>query len=394
MQVFYQGTEAIRKPLETVVGIVEKRASLPILAHVLIRKSPEYLDLVTSDMSIQITTRLNFGRDSEADFETNSKPEILDGQEEFSDDNNILKIAVPAHKFMNIVRVMPTGAMIEANLSESKINLTGADSSFTLQTLPGADYPEADFDVDWKSNFSIKAKDLKKILSLVSCAMAQNDIRYYLNGMLLVIEPGKLHGVATDGHRLSHAAESVEGVTESDKVIIPRKTVEHLLRLLEDSNSDVRISVSSRSIRFVFGNIEIISKQVEGKFPDFDKVIPKGYGTQITIKRSILNENLNRANILVNEDKLHSIKLHFANDLLTISSSNLDQEESKMEIGVVYNDKPIQMGFNALYLLDVLNVLSSYENVILSMSGESNSSLLISVPEDDEFKYVVMPLRI
>lgn len=380
MQIFQLGTEAIRKPLDTVVGIVEKKASLPILSHVLIKKGPQSLDLVTSDLSIQITTKLRFGED-----DSSSAP---------VDDAEIIKVAVPALKLQNIIRVMPTGAMIEANLNESKITLSADDSRFTLQTLPGADYPDANFDTEWKVRFSIDVQALKKILNLVSCAMAQSDIRYYLNGMLLVIEPGMLHGVATDGHRLSHAAETIEGVTDQTKVIIPRKTVEQLLRLLDESHNEVQVIVSGRSIQFKFGDIEVLSKQVEGKFPDFEKVIPKGYNTEIIINRSEFSDNLQRANILVNEDKLHSIKLHFANNRLTISSSNLDQEESKMELDIEYNNNPIDMGFNALYLLEVLSVLNSYENVTLSMSGESNSSLLISIKEDDQFKYVVMPLRI
>ncbi len=234
---------------------------------------------------------------------------------------------------------------------------------------------------------------LRRLFNMIHYAMAHQDIRYYLNGMLMVVEPGLIRAVSTDGHRLAHAAEPVATANSEASVIIPRKTVDQMLRLLDDSDAEVQVSIADAQIRFRFGDVELISKLVEGKFPDYKRVIPTDYSIHLQINREELLQNLQRAAILVAEDKLRSIKLYFGENLLRITSSNKDEtEKAKMELFLDYSGEPITIGFNATYLLDVLNTAKT-ENVVISLKGESSSPVLVSLPDEEHFRYVVMPLK-
>ncbi|NEN75259.1 DNA polymerase III subunit beta [Pelistega sp. NLN82] len=370
MQLFQASTDALLKPLLTVVGIVERKTTMPILSHVLLRKQGDKMAFVANDMLIQITTHANFG---------------------VGDD--VEAVTVSARKLQDILRALPPAGQVSANVIDQKMTLQCSGSRFSLQTLPGKDFPSLAEPEQWNHEFTMSQGQLRRLFNMIHYAMAQQDIRYYLNGMLLVLEPGLIHTVATDGHRLAHTAEVVEQVNSEASVIIPRKTVDQMMRLLDDSDQEVAISIADAQIRFRFGDVELISKLVEGKFPDYKRVIPTDYELHLQINREELLRNLQRAAILVTEDKLHSIKLHFGENLLRISSSNLEQEESKMELTLDYQGTPFDIGFNATYLLDVLNMAKT-ESVIISLKGESNSSVVISLPNNEHFRYVVMPLRI
>ena len=370
MQLFQASTDALLKPLLTVVGVVERKSTMPILSHVLLRKEGAKMAFVAYDMLIQITTHADFG---------------------VGDD--VEKVTVAARKLQDILRALPAAGEVSATIADDKMSIQCGGSRFSLQTMPGRDFPVLAEVEQWKHEFSMSQKALRRLLSMISYAMAHQDIRYYLNGMLMVLEPGLVRAVATDGHRLAHAAEAVEGLSSEDSLIIPRKAVGEMLRLLDDSDEPVDIRIADTQICFRFGDIELISKLVEGKFPDYKRVIPTDYSLHLQLGREELYNSLQRAAILVSEDKLRSIKLHFGENLLRISSSNLEQEEAKIEIDLDYDGEPIDIGFNVTYLLDVLNMAKT-DSVIVSLKQESNSSAVISLPDNEHFRYVVMPLRI
>jgi len=227
---------------------------------------------------------------------------------------------------------------------------------------------------------------------MVHFAMANQDIRYYLNGLLFVADEGYVRAVATDGHRLAHAGISSDAFNGKQEVIIPRKTVIEMQRLLSDNDDLVNIDIAAGQIRFRFNNVELVSKLVEGKFPDFTRVIPTGYTRHFTINREKLLGSLQRAAILTT-DKLKGVRIQMQDNVLNITASNAEQEQAQEELDIEYSYEPLDLGFNVHYLLDVLSNVKS-ETVRWSVQPDVNASTLITVPEDDEFKYVVMPMRI
>jgi DNA polymerase-3 subunit beta len=244
----------------------------------------------------------------------------------------------------------------------------------------------------WDVSLTMTRKTLKHLFNMVHFAMAQQDIRYYLNGMLMVFEPGLLRAVATDGHRLAHSSTSVEGVTLKHEVIIPRKTVLEMQRLLDDSEEPVTIDVAAGQIRFSFGHVELVSKLVEGKFPDFNRVIPTSYTRHFDVSREVLQGSLQRAAILTT-DKFRSVRLQLSQHVLKISSTNAEQEEAQEEIDIDYGHEALDVGFNVSYLLDFLANVKA-ETIRWSIMPDANASALITLLDDESFKYVVMPMRI
>jgi DNA polymerase-3 subunit beta len=225
----------------------------------------------------------------------------------------------------------------------------------------------------------------------VQFAMAVQDIRYYLNGVLFSVDKNVLRVVATDGHRLSFASQALAGEHESVEAILPRKTVLELIKLLDDSDEPVQLVIGASQARFTFGSVEIVSKIVEGKFPDYQKVIPSGHRNRIEIERAVLAQSLNRAAILSN-DKIRGVRMVFTKNALSIICTNTEQEEAEESLAIDYDGDPLDIGFNIAYLLDVLNHVET-EKVSVTM-GDSNSSALVEIPGRDDFKYVVMPMRI
>ncbi len=264
-------------------------------------------------------------------------------------------------------------------------------SRFNLQTLAAADFPRMVEARDASKTLTLPQKALKDALRLVQFAMAVQDIRYYLNGVLFSVDGTTLRVVATDGHRLSYASRSLGSDHGSVEAILPRKTVIELIKLLGDGDEPVSLAIGSNQVRFSFGDIDIVSKIVEGKFPDYQKVIPTGHRNQVTLERAALTQSLNRAAILSNE-KIRGVRLVFTKDSLSIICTNNEQEEAEEGLAVDYGGDPLDIGFNISYLLDVLNHVDS-QDVSFAL-GDANSSALVQIPGRDDFKYVVMPMRI
>jgi DNA polymerase-3 subunit beta len=367
MQLKQISRDALLRPLQAVSGIVERRQTLPILANVLLEQKDGRLYVTATDLEMQITA--------------NSE---LAGKQDQS-------VTVGARKLQDLLRALPEESALNLDTAGGKMTLRAGRSRFNLQTLPAADYPRIGLAQEQLQTISLPQRDFRGLLKLAEFAMAQQDIRYYLNGMLLVIDKGSLQAVATDGHRLSYASILVPGSYARQEVILPRKTVLELGKLLEDSEASVTVDVLANQVRFRFSNIELVSKVVDGKFPDYNRVIPSGHPKQLDLSRSELLQALQRAAILSNE-KFRGVRLVLAADQLKIICTNSEQEEAEEEMEIAYKGEPLDIGFNITYLLDVLHNLSA-ERVVLAL-GDANSSALVTMPERSDYKYVVMPMRI
>jgi len=361
--------DAILKPLQTVAGIVERRHTLPILANVLLRKQGPSVSFLASDVEIQVQTTAELGAGSDDAATT-----------------------VSARKLIDILRALPDGADVSIKVENKRATIQAGKSRFALQTLGADEFPTVAVNEAFTASFSLPQKQLKHLFQMVHFAMAQQDIRYYLNGLLLVTEGEHVRVVATDGHRLAYCHAQIDGAELArQEVIIPRKTVLELQRLLADNDEPVSIDVSGNQVRFRFGEVEMVSKLVEGKFPDYQRVVPSGYSKKMLCGRDTLASSLTRASILTS-DKFKGVRLSLAPGLVKIQTSNAEQEEATEEIEVDYVSEPMEIGFNVSYLQDVLANLKT-EQVQIEF-GDANSSALLTVPENGDFKYVVMPMRI
>ena len=354
-------------PLQQVTGIVERRHTLPILSNVLLSAHGGTLDFLATDLEVQITSTA-----------------ALEGNAEGT-------VTVGARKLYDILRSLPEDAEVSLEAKESRMTVKAGKSRFNLQTLAAADFPRMVEAKDASKTLNLPQKALKAALRLVQFAMAVQDIRYYLNGVLFSVEKDTLRVVATDGHRLSFASQQLDGDHGSVEAILPRKTVLELIKLLGDTDEPVSLAIGTNQARFRFGGIEIVSKIVEGKFPDYQKVIPTTHKNRVSLDRTALAQSLNRAAILSNE-KIRGVRLVFTKDALSIICTNNEQEEAEEGLAVEYDGDPLDIGFNISYLLDVLNHVDS-PSVAVAM-GDSNSSALVQLPGREDFKYVVMPMRI
>src|SRR5262245_53643440 len=367
MQLKQLARDALLRPLQAVSGIVERRHTLPILANVLIEHRDAKLFVTATDLEMQITAHSKLaGKESQA-------------------------TTVAARKLQDLLRALPDDATLSIDGSGSRMTLRAGRSRFNLQTLPAADYPRIGIGQDQVQSLSLPQRELKGLLKSVEFAMAQQDIRYYLNGMLLVIDRGSLQAVATDGHRLSWASLKIAGDFQRQEVILPRKTVLELGKLLSDVDDPVTIDILANQVRFAFANVELTSKVVDGKFPDFNRVIPAGHAKRIELPRAELLAALQRAAILSNE-KFRGVRLVLGADQLKIICTNSEQEEAEEELEVAYKGEPLDIGFNITYLLDVLQNMAM-ERVQMAF-GDANSSALVTAPDRHDYKYVVMPMRI
>ena len=360
--------EKLLGALQAVAGIVERRHTLPILANVLMRKTAGTVEFTTSDLEIQVRTSAELGGD-----ETN-----------FSS-------TVGARKLIDILRTLPADQVVTLSSDKNKLTLAGGKSRFTLQTLPADDFPLVNEAVDFGPAFGIPQKALRGLINQVHFAMAVHDIRYYLNGILFVAEGKTLTLVATDGHRLALAQTTLETDIPKQEVILPRKTVLELQRLLKDEDTPIEMRFAGNQAKFAFSGMEFVTKLVEGKFPDYNRVIPKNHKNHVTLGRAPLLASLQRAAILTSE-KFKGVRLNIEPGTLRIASSNAEQEEAKEELEVDYNGDTIEIGFNVTYLMDALANMS--QDMIKLELQDTNSSALITVPEQAGFKYVVMPMRI
>ncbi len=358
----------ILKPLQAVTGIVERRHTLPILSNVLIQRSKNSLSFMATDLEIQIST-ITPCEDEQVDF----------------------AITVSAKKLQDICRALPDNMPVKLEGLDGRIQVKAGKSKFSLQTLPSEDFPVLADLIDTKGSIDIGQKTFKQLLSLVQYAMAQQDIRYYLNGLLLVVEGNSLTVVATDGHRLSLASMPLEQSHEKQEVILPRKTIIELSKLLADADENLSLELGQNQAKFTFSNIVLISKIVDGKFPDYNRVIPASTEKKISLPRLQLLQSLQRVSILSNE-KFRGVRIVLTKDTLSIFCNNNEQEEAQEELEIQYNGDPLDIGFNVTYLMDVLNNLDCAQ--IECGFGDANSSALFTIPDNTNFKYVVMPMRI
>jgi len=361
--------ETLLAPLQAVTGIIERHHTLPILSNVLLSRADSHIDFVATDIEIEITASMAVEEPGE-----------------------VKKITVGARKLFDILRALPEGADVTLALQDKRLQVKSGKSRFNLQTLSAEDFPRLVVAESTGTCFSIPQKLLKSLLGLVQYAMAQQDIRYYLNGLLMVIEDGQLKLVATDGHRLAYVSREAGGKNLArQEVILPRKTIIELSKLLEDTDEPVAVDLSTAQAKFSFGKVVLVSKLVDGKFPDYGRVIPQNHPKKLKLERIALLQALQRAAILTS-DKFRGVRWVLGEGSLRISCSNTEQEEAQEELDVPYTGEALDIGFNVGYLVDVLNNLDVAE--VECGLGDGNSSALFTVPGRTDFKYVVMPMRI
>jgi DNA polymerase-3 subunit beta len=359
--------DELLKSLQFVMGAVERKQTLPILGNILFKASDGILSLTATDLEIEMICVVI--SDQIPDFAT----------------------TVPARKILDICKALPDSSDITITVEDTKVLLECGRSRFTLLTLPAKDFPGLD-DIDAQHEFTIPQNALKSLIDKTSFAMAQQDVRYYLNGILVELSTGLIKLVATDGHRLALSEYKVDIELSVDKqIIIPRKGVMELAKLLNSSNVPVKLTLSQNHIKLVTEELSFTSKLIDGKFPDYNRVIPADSNKSMTVSRQLLKQSMNRISILSNE-KYRGIRLTLTTGNLAIQANNPDQEEAEEELAVNYNESEVEIGFNVTYIIDVLNVLTS-EEVQLKLK-DSNSSCIISDASDPSSLYVVMPMRL
>jgi DNA polymerase-3 subunit beta len=325
--------DALLKPLLAVTGIVERRHTLPILSNVLIEKKGGQVGFLATDLEIQITT---------------ASADELPGED--------FRLTTSAKKLQDILRAIPDKTTVTLEQLDGRLTLKAGKSRFNLQTLPAEDFPLLSVGNASESSFSLSQRELKRLISQVQFAMAVQDIRYYLNGLLMQTDGNQVKLIATDGHRLAFASADVEATLPKAEVILPRKTILELYKLLQDSDDEINIEVLANQVRFSFGSTVIISKVVDGKFPDYNRVIPLDNDKIFLIERLSFLHALQRAAILANE-KFRGVRLVLAPGKMSILCTNSEQEEAEEELEIAYQGGELEIGFNINYLLDVLTNL-------------------------------------
>lgn len=357
--------EELLHALQNLIGAVERKQTLPILGNILFKAIDGVLSLTATDLEIEVISIIK--SDTVADFQT----------------------TIHAQKLFAICKALADDSDISMLIGEKKVTLVSGRSRFTLSTLPAKDFPGLD-DIDAQHTFTIPQNILKSLIDKTSFAMAQQDVRYYLNGILIELSSGLIKMVATDGHRLALTEYNVDIELSVDKqIIVPRKGIMELAKLLDSSESLVEITLSQNHIKAKTETLSFTSKLIDGKFPDYNRVIPVDSNKIMIVDRELLRCSMSRISILSNE-KYRGIQLTLTSGNLAIRANNLDQEEAEEELAVNYDEIEIEIGFNVTYLIDVLNVLNS-EEVQIKLK-DSNSSCIISDTNDPSSLYVVMPM--
>ncbi|MFM9913257.1 MAG: DNA polymerase III subunit beta [Methylophilaceae bacterium] len=359
--------ETLLKPLSAVNGIVERRHTLPILSNLLLESNDGTITLTATDLEMQIS--MSASTVTSENFST----------------------TISAKKLLDICSALPEGSQLKLTEKDARMQVSAGRSKFNLQTLPAADYPTMTRTANSDLTLKLAQKTLRNLLRQVDFSMAQQDIRYYLNGLLLEVNGQRLNLVGTDGHRLSFICTDLAESYEKQEVILPRKTVTELIKLLEDTDEEVTMELSATQVNFTFSNIKLISKIIDGKFPDYNRVIPVGHQNRFSINRVEVLQAMRRASILSNE-KYRGIRLVLGTNSLKLISSNSEQEEAEEELETVYGGEALDVGFNVTYLIDVLNNVQ--DEMIEFSFADANSSCLVTLPDNANYKYVVMPMRI
>lgn len=360
--------EALMKPLQMVAGAVERRQTQAILSNVLLVAHSEYLSITATDLEVELVARVALEGD------------VVAG-----------RTTVPARKFIDICKNLADNTSLSLEEIDSHVLLRAGRSRFTLSTLPADNFPSIE-QGSAELEFSIKEKELRYLIEAAHFSMAQNDVRYYLNGLLFQINAGEIRTVATDGHRLATChIDNNHLESNGYQVIVPRKGINELMRLLSDSDDTVTVALDKRHLRITADAFSFMSKLIDGRFPDYERVIPKGGDKFIVIERDILRDALSRVSILSNE-KYRAVRFQLRPGILKLVANNPEQEEAEEELEVDYAGTELDIGFNVSYLLDILNNVPA-GNVQLTLT-DAGSSLLISSHEDANRAYVVMPMRL
>lgn len=359
--------DSLLKPLQAVTGIVERKHTLPILSNVLIENKEGRINILATDLEIQINT---------------NGPAA---------DTDAFRLTTNAKKLQDILRALPDNAPVQLDWADSRLTLKAGKSRFNLQTLPADDFPTMSVGEEAGTAFSLTQEMFKHMLSQVQYSMAVQDIRYYLNGLLMQVEGNELRLVATDGHRLAFSSAEINCDLPKTDLILPRKTVLELMKLLNRPGEPIHVELLNNQVRFTCNDTVIVSKIIDGKFPDYNRVIPLDNDKIFQINRSQLLGALERAAILANE-KFRGVRLQLSPGILRVVCSNNDQEEAQDELEIAYQGESLEAGFNIAYLMDVLRSIHS-EDIQLAF-GDASRSTLFTLPNTGSFKYIVMPMRI
>lgn len=360
--------EALLRPLTLVAGVVERRQTLPVLSNVLLKAGETELSLTGTDLEVELIGRVE-----------------PTGIEESG------AVTVPARKLMDICKSLPEHSELTVTIEESRALLRAGRSRFTLSTLPAAEFPSIDEGQN-DTELTLPRRTLKQLIDATGFAMAQQDVRYYLNGMLFELSDRLVRTVATDGHRLAVCSRATEVSLEApQRLILPRKGVVELSRLLDDSDEPITLMLGTSHLRARTGAYTFTSRLVDGKFPDYERVIPKGGDKQILAERGELRQVLARTAILSNE-KYRGVRLNLEAGNLRVLANNPEQEEAEENVAIDYSGSALEIGFNVGYLIDVLNVLDT-DQVQITLS-DPNSSALLEAPGGSDAMYVVMPMRL
>ncbi|SIQ27548.1 DNA polymerase III subunit beta [Solilutibacter tolerans] len=358
--------EALLKPLAQVVNVVERRQTLPVLANLLLQVEDARISLTGTDLEVEMIARAE-AQDTEAGETT-----------------------IPARKFFDIVRALPDGSKITVTQSGDKITVQAGRSRFSLSSLPANDFPSID-EVDATEHVQVPESSLKELIDRTAFAMAQQDVRYYLNGLLFDLRDSSLRCVATDGHRLALCEAPLEEGGQKRQIIVPRKGVQELQRLLEGGDRVLDLELGRSHIRVKRDDVTFTSKLIDGRFPDYEAVIPIGADKQVKVDREALRAALQRAAILSNE-KYRGVRVEVSPGQMRIQTNNPEQEEAQEDVEAETKVDGLAIGFNVTYLLDALTALRD-EQVILSMR-DANSSALVQEAGNERSRHVVMPLRL
>jgi len=355
------------KPLSIVAGVVERRQTLPILSNILVRTDGKNLTLTATDLEVEISTHLPVPGTQQSEF------------------------TVPARKLYDICRALPANAEIEIKLDKDRVGIKSGKSRFRLLTMPATEFPALEAS-SWEMSFSLPQKQLRWLLEKTMFCMAQQDVRYYLNGLLFEASGQTIRAVATDGHRLSMAETDVTPSFKTGKqVILPRKGVVEMIRFLEDTDDPVEIQIGPNHIRTNLKGLVFTSKLIDGRFPDYNKVIPVNQTKQVRLVKETFRETLNRVAILSNE-KYRGVRFTLSKGLMTITAHNPEQEEAQEELEIDYRGDDIEIGFNVNYMSEAVSAIESPE-IELSLN-DPNSSCLLHTPGNNRHLYVVMPMRL
>ena len=363
---------ALLNGLMVVQGVVERRERLPILGNILIVLENETISFSATDMEIELVAR----------------QDVSGGEGG--------EVTVPARKLLDICRTLPDDAVVEFVTSENRATLRAGRSRFALNTLPAADFPTTE-EIDGVVEVTVTQGKLKELIERTHFAMANQDVRYYLNGLLLEFRGMQLRAVSTDGHRLAQAEVELQESSSTDEVhqcILPRKGVHELLRLVQSSDDVVTVVLGRTSLKATIGGVSFTSRLIEGRFPDYNRVIPRGdqCDKEAEVDRELVRRSLQRASILSNE-KYRTVRLSFSSSMLNVTANNPDHEEAEDEVDITFRGEAVEIGFNVGYLIDALGVLPT-DTVSIHLSDPGSSCLITPKEDDGSCRYVVMPMRL